>query len=142
MPRCRLMFVITEEARQRQNAAIVKASGPLATMSEYRDYQGPLASAPGGTLTSDTSGAPIGSSFHDHAAGMTAEVQMAGYQEAADRGHALQQMGQRRPSGDPSALGPERVAPAGVGAGFRQNAPQAAAHGGATYLPGTIGGSY
>ena len=39
-------------------------------------------------------------------------------------------------------LGPERVAPTGVGARFRQNAPQAAALGGAMYLPGTIGGSY
>ena len=104
-----------------------KGSGPLAAMSEHRDYQGPIAAAHGVTLTSDTSGAPLGSSFHDHAAGMTVEVQRAGYAEAADRGHALQQMGQRCPSGDPSALGPERVAPTGVGARFRQNAPQAAA---------------
>jgi len=137
------MFVITQEARDRQNAAVVaKAAGPLATMSEYADYQGPLASAPGVTLRSDTSGAPIGSSFHDHAAGMSVDVQQAGYQEAADRGHALTQMGQRRPSGDPSALGPERVAPTGVNARFRENMPQAASRGGATYLPGTIGGSY
>ena len=35
-----------------------------------------------------------------------------------------------------AALGPERVAPTGVGARFRVNAPQAAALGGATYLPG------
>ncbi len=133
---------ITQEARDRQNAAIVKASGPLATMSEYRDYQGPLASAPGVTLTSSTAGAPLASTFHDHAAGMTVDVQRAGYQEAADRGHALTQMGQRRPSGDPSALGPERVAPTGVGAQFRQNMPQAASRAGATYMPGTIGGSY
>ena len=114
------MFVITQEARDRQNAAIIaKASGPLTVMSEHADYQGPLAAAPGVTLRSDTTGAPIGSSFHDHAAGMTVEVQQAGYAGAADRGHALQQMGQRCPSGDPSALGPERVAPTGVGAVFR-----------------------
>ena len=114
------MFVITQEARDRQNAAIIaKASGPLTVMSEHADYQGPLAAAPGVTLRSDTTGAPIGSSFHDHAAGMTVEVQQAGYAGAADRGHALQQMGQRGPSGDPSALGPERVAPTGVGAVFR-----------------------
>ena len=125
-----------------EGIAANKGSGPLATMSEHRDYQGPIAAAHGVTLTGDTGGAPIGSSFHDHAAGMTAEVQMAGFREAADRGHALTQMGQRRPSGDPSALGPERVAPTGVGARFRQNTPQAAAHGGAVYLPGTIGGSY
>ena len=134
---------ITQEARDRQNAAVVaKAAGPLATMSEHRDYQGPITAAHGVTLTSDTSGAPLGSSFHDHAAGMTVDVQLAGLAEAADRGHALTQMGQRRPSADPSALGPERVAPTGVGARFRENMPQAAAHGGATYLPGTIGGAY
>ena len=137
------MFCVTQEGRDRQNAAVVaKAAGPLTTMSEYADYQGPLAAVPGVTLRSDTSGAPLASSFHDHAAGMTIAVQQAGYQEAADRGHALQQMGQRRPSGDPSALGPDRVAPTGVGAQFRVNAPQAAVHGGASYLPGTIGGSF
>ena len=125
-----------------EGIAANKGSGPLAAMSEHMDYQGPIAAAHGVTLTSDTAGAPLGSSFHDHAAGMTVEVQQAGYAEAADRGHALQQMGQRCPSGDPSALGPERVAPTGVGARFRQNAPQAAAHGAATYLPGTIGGSF
>jgi hypothetical protein len=130
------MFVITQEARDRQNAAIVaKTSGPLAAMSSHADHQGPLAPVHGATLRSDTDGAPIGSSFHDHAAGMTVDVQQAGFREAADRGHALQQMAQRRPSGDPSGLGPERVAPTGVGARFRQNMPQAAAHGGATYLP-------
>ena len=134
---------ITQEARDRQNAAIVaKASGPLATMSEHRDYQGPIAAAHGVTLTSDTGGAPLGSSFHDHASGMTVDVQLAGLAEAADRGQALAQLAGRRPSGDPSALGPERVAPTGVGAQFRQNMPQAAAHGGATYLPGTIGGAF
>jgi len=137
------MFCVTQEGRDRQNAAIMaKAAGPLTTMSEYRDHQGPIAAAHGVTLRSDTSGAPLGSSFHDHAAGMTVDVQQAGYQEAADRGRALQQMGQRRPSGDPSALGPDRVAPTGVGAEFRQNAPQAASRSGATYLPGTIGGSF
>jgi len=137
------MFVITAEARDRQNAAIAaKTSGPLTAMSEHADYQGPIAAAHGVTLTSDTGGAPIGSSFHDHAARMTAAVQQAGFREAADRGHALQQMGQRRPSGDPSGLGPARVAPTGVGVRFRENRPQPAAHGGATYLPGTIGGSF
>jgi hypothetical protein len=125
-----------------EGIAANKGSGPLATMSEHMDYQGPIAAAHGVTLTSDTSGAPIGSSFHDHAAGMTAAVQQAGFREAADRGRALQQMGQRRPSGDPSGLGPERVAPSGVGARFRQDAPQTAAHGAAVYLPGTIGGSF
>lgn len=118
-----------------EGIAANKGSGPLATMSEHMDYQGPIAAAHGVTLTSDTSGAPIGSSFHDHAAGMTAQVQRAGFQEAADRGHSLQQMGQRGPSGDPAALGPERVAPTGLGGRFRENMPQAASRGGATYLP-------
>ena len=138
------MFVISAEARDRQNAAIVaKASGPLAAMSSHADYQGsPIAAAHGVTLTCDASGAPLGSSFGEHADGMSVTVQLAGLQEAADRGHALQQMGQCRPSGDPSVLGPARVAPTGVGAQFRQNAPQAAASGAAVYLPGTIGGSY
>ncbi len=120
---------ITQEAIQRQNAAIVaKASGPLAA-------------AHGVTLTSDTSGAPLACSFHDHAAGMTVEVQQAGYAEAADRGAALQQMGQRRPSGM-AGQPAEATAPTGVGARFRQNAPQAASHGGAVYLPGMIGGAF
>ena len=125
-----------------EGIAANKGSGPLAAMSSHADHQGPLGPVHGATLRSDTGGAPMGSSFHDHAAGMTVEVQRAGYAEAADRGRALQQMGQRCPSGDPSALGPARVAPTGVGARFRQNAPQAAASGAATYLPGTIGGSY
>ena len=136
------MFVVTAEAKDRQNAAIAaKSSGPLATMSDHMGYQGPIAAAHGVTLTSDTGGAPMGSSFHDHAAGMTVDVQQAGFQEAADRGHALQQMGQRRPSGLPGQP-VDHVAPTGVGARFRMNAPQAAALGGATYLPGTIGGAY
>jgi hypothetical protein len=124
------MFVVTEQARQRQNAAVVaKAAGPLTTMSEHSDFQGPLASAPGVTLRSDTTGAPIGSSFNDHAAGMTVEVQQAGYAEAADRDHLLQQTGQRRPSGLPGQPA-GHVAPTGVGARFRQNTPQAATLGG------------
>ena len=124
-----------------EGIAANKGSGPPAAMSEHMDYQGPIAAAHGVTLTSDTSGAPLGSSFRDHAAGMTVEVQRAGFREAADRGRALQQMGQRRPSGLPG-LPTEATAPTGVNAQFRQNTPQAAAHGGAVYLPGTIGGAY
>ena len=62
-----------------EGIAANKGSGPLAAMSEHTDHQGPIAAAHGVTLTSDTSGAPIGSSFHDHAAGMTVDVQQAGY---------------------------------------------------------------
>jgi hypothetical protein len=118
-----------------------KGPGPLDAMSEHMDHQGPLGPVHGATLRSDTTGAPIGSSFHDHAAGMTVDVQQTSFRDAADRGHALHQMGQRRPSGLPGQP-PEATAPTGVGARFRQNTPQAAASGGATYLPGTIGGSY
>ena len=124
-----------------EGIAANKGSGPLATMSEHRDYQGPITEAHGVTLTCDATGAPLGSSFGEHAGRMSVAVQLAGLAEAADRGHALTQMGQRRPSGDPSALGPERVAPTGVDARFRVSPPQAAALGGATYLPGPIGGS-
>ena len=136
------MFVITSEARDRQNAAIVaKASGPLTAMSEYADHQGPLASAPGVTLTSSTAGAPLASTFHDHAAGMTIEVQQAGYQEAADRGHALQQLAERRPFGLPGqpsdARRPDRgrcPVPAEHAAGRRPRWRDVPA--------GTIGGAY
>lgn len=137
------MFVVTAEARDRQNAAIVaKSTGPLARMTaDHWDYQGPIAACHGVTLRSDTSGAPLGSSIHEQAGRMTVEVQQASYQEAADRGQALAQLAERRPGGLPGQPG-DHVAPTGVGARFRQNTPQAAAHGGASYLPGTIGGSF
>ena len=124
-----------------EGIAANKGSGPLAAMSSHADHQGPLGPVHGATLRSDTGGAPMGSSFHDHAAGMTVDVQQAGFREAADRGHALQQMGQRRPSGLPG-LPAQATAPTGVNAQFRQNTPQAAASGAAVYLPGTIGGAY
>ena len=118
-----------------EGIAANRGSGPLAAMSEHQDYQGPLAAARGVTLVSDTAGAPIGSSFHDHAAGMTAEVQQAGFREAADRGQALQQMGQRRPSGVPGQP-PEATAPTKLGGRLRENA---AREGYAVYLTGPAG---
>lgn len=91
------------------------------------------------TVTQTGACAPIGSSYHEHGA---AADQVEHMPAAAAAAPALAgQLGPRAPSGVP-VLGPERVAPTGAGAQFRQNAPQAAARGGAVYLPGTIGGAY
>ena len=80
--------------------------------------------------------APAASAYHDHAGQAVVEhMPAAAAASPALAGH----LGPRAPSGVP-VLGPERVAPTGVGAQFRVNAPQAA--GSLVALPGTIGGSF
>ena len=119
-----------------EGIAANKGSGPLAAMSSHADYQGPLAPVHGATLRSDTGGAPLGSTRHD-AGGVTAVVQRLDFRDAADAGRALERLGPCRPSGDPAALGPERVAPTGVGAAFRRSTPRADGY--ALYLTGPRG---
>lgn len=108
---------ITAEGIAESNKTAVSAD------VRHADEQGPLTPAHLATLRQTAEGAPPGSSYRDHMTA-TADVQHLDFATAADRHHALGQLGPREPSGDPSALGPERVAPTGVGATFRHSPPR------------------
>ena len=91
------------------------------------------------TVTQTGEGAPIGSSYLEHGGAVDQVEHMPA--AAAASPSLAGQFGPRAPSGVPLQP-PAHVAPTGPEARFRQNMPQAASRGGATYLPGTIGGAY
>lgn len=91
------------------------------------------------TVTQTGAGAPIGSSYHEHGAAVDRVEHMPAAVAASPA--LAGQLGPRAPSGIPLQP-PIHTAPTGPGAQFRVNTPQAAARGGATYLPGTIGGAF
>ena len=116
--------------------ASVAGDGPVADEVRSRRPAAQDASLESVTvLTDSAAGAPAGSSYRDHGGQVAVEHMNA----AAAASPALAgQLGPRAPSGVP-VLGPERVAPTGVGSQFRVNVPQAA--GSLVALRGTIGGS-
>jgi len=99
----------------------VQGDGQMAAqIRDHRPSAQVISRADTTALTQSAAGAPIGSSYSEH----------AGHVTVAHTGVA---------PGQPSV----HTAPNNTsGQGLRENAPQAASRGGAVYLPGTIGGAF
>ena len=122
---------VTQQAIDAQAAAAaLKTAGPPGT--EHHDQQGSLTPVSLRQLHQQGSGSRIPTPL-DESIAADVTVQQLDF-AGASGGRNLDQMGPRRPSGDPGQRAEAHTAPTGYGATFRQNAPQQ--HTAALYLTG------